>query len=132
MFTWTPHEEYESCLANHSHPATDEEGELSTITNKLSSHGGKHDTIKDKAFWSHIIKQIREGLACNISFFFFFLGNSGKKEEKAKLLKNVERIMQTLQQKVGKKLGPCWDTDSCYIPSNVPGNFWEVVFRSDI
>ena len=71
MFAWTTHEDYESCLANHFPQATDEEEELSAITNKLSSHGGKHDTIKDKAFWSHIRKQIREGLACNIFFFFF-------------------------------------------------------------
>lgn len=53
---------------DHFHKAAGEEEELSAITNKPNSHGDTQDTVKEKAFWSHIFKQIRERLTCNIFF----------------------------------------------------------------
>ena len=45
---------------DHFPKAADEEEEWSAITNKLNSHGDTQDTVKEKAFWSHILKQMRE------------------------------------------------------------------------
>lgn len=49
MSDWTTHEACESCLADHFPLEADKE-DPSAITNDLNSHGGKHDTVKEKAF----------------------------------------------------------------------------------
>ncbi|KAM6413085.1 DNA endonuclease RBBP8 isoform 1-T3 [Pluvialis apricaria] len=141
MFDRTAHEEYESCLPEHSPSACDEKEILhdeeqdkgvTAASKKLKKYEDKQDKAKQKAFVEPYFKSDERK---NTVLDFPHIEVIRKKEERRKLhghtCKECEIYYADIpEEEREKKLASCSRHRFRYIPPNTPENFWEVGFPS--
>ncbi|KFQ78510.1 DNA endonuclease RBBP8, partial [Phaethon lepturus] len=141
MFDRTTHEEYESCVPEHSPSACDEKEILhdeeqdkgiTAASKKLKRHEDKQDKAKQKAFVEPYFKSDERK---NTVLDFPHIEVIRKKEERRKLpghtCKECEIYYADIpEEEREKKLASCSRHRFRYIPPNTPENFWEVGFPS--